>query len=107
MYGSASLNGWSAMLGSPFLPPTNRSILPSESHVMSCSVPCRLGSSSSRWIGMIGKSWSIAQLSGSDWKSEKLQKYRSTSAASRSAMMSSNSSRCFCATRAIWLIEQR
>ena len=28
---------------------------------------------------MIGNSWSMAQLSGSDWKSEKLQKYRSTS----------------------------
>ena len=33
-----------------------------------------VGSSSRRWIGMIGKSWSIAQLSGSDWKIEKLQK---------------------------------
>ena len=40
---------------------------------------------------MIGKTWSIAQLSGSDWKSEKLQKYRSTSVVSRSAMMSAKS----------------
>jgi hypothetical protein len=55
-------------------PPVKRSILPSESQVTSCSVPRRVGSSFSRWIGMIGKSWSIAQESGSDWKSEKLQK---------------------------------
>ena len=41
---------------------------------MSCSVPRRVGGSSSRWIGMIGNSWSIAQWSGSDWNSEKLQK---------------------------------
>ena len=47
---------------------------PSESQVTSCSVPRRVGSSSRRWIGMIGKSWSIAQLSGSDWNTEKLQK---------------------------------
>jgi hypothetical protein len=32
------------------------------------------GRSPSRWIGMIGNSWSIAQLSGSDWNTEKLQK---------------------------------
>ena len=58
----------------PFRPPANRSITPSESQVMSCSVPRRIGSSCSRWIGMIGKSWSMAQLSGSDWNTEKLQK---------------------------------
>jgi len=27
-----------------------------------------------RWIGMIGNSWSIAQLSGSDWNTDTLQK---------------------------------
>ena len=59
-------------------------MVPSESQVMSCSVPFRIGGSVSRWIGMIGKSWSMAQLSGSDWKSEKLQKYRSTSVPSMS-----------------------
>ena len=39
---------------------------------------------------MIGKSWSMAQLSGSDWNTEKLQKYRSTSAASMWAAISGN-----------------
>ena len=37
------------------------SILPSESQVMSASTARRVGSSVSRWIGMIGKSWSMAQ----------------------------------------------
>jgi hypothetical protein len=60
--------------GAPSRPPMKRSILPSESHVTSWMVPRRVGSSSSRWIGMIGKSWSMAQLSGSDWKSEKFAK---------------------------------
>ena len=89
MYGSPSRHSCSSSDGLPSFSPTKRSILPSESQVMSCSVPRRVGSSSSRCIGMIGKSWSIAQLSGSDWKSEKLQKYRSTIVASRSARMSS------------------
>ena len=53
---------------------------------------------------MIGKSWSIAQLSGSDWKSEKLQKYRSTSVASRSLMISSYVSVSALAMRAIAFI---
>ena len=52
----------------------NWSILPSESQVMSPSTACRVGRSSSRWIGMIGNSCLIAQLSGIDWNSEKLQK---------------------------------
>ena len=54
-------------------------ILPSLSHVMSCKVAFRVGRSFSRCIGITGKSWSIAQLSGSDWKREKLQKYLSAS----------------------------
>ena len=41
---------------------------------MSASTPVRVGRSSSRWIGMMGNSWSIAQLSGRDWNTEKLQK---------------------------------
>ena len=41
---------------------------------MSASTPLRVGPLVSRWIGMIGNSWSIAQLSGSDWNTEKLQK---------------------------------
>ena len=44
----------------------NLSILPSESQVMSARVAGSVGSSSSRWIGMIGNSWSIAQISGAD-----------------------------------------
>ena len=34
--------------------------------------PAPGGRSISRWIGMIGKSWSIAQLSGSDWKTREV-----------------------------------
>ena len=52
----------------------NWSILPSESQVMSPRTARRVGASFSRWIGMIGKSCLIAQLSGIDWKIEKLQK---------------------------------
>ncbi len=52
----------------------NWSILPSESQVMSPSTARRVGASLRRWIGMIGKSCLIAQLSGIDWKIEKLQK---------------------------------
>ena len=52
----------------------NWSILPSESQVMSPSTAWRVGFSFSRWIGMTGKSCLMAQLSGIDWNSEKLQK---------------------------------
>ena len=52
----------------------NRSILPSESQVMSPSTARLLGFSFSRWIGITGNSCLIAQLSGIDWNSEKLQK---------------------------------
>ena len=52
----------------------NWSTLPSESQVMSPSTAWRVGFSFSRWIGMIGKSCLIAQLSGMLWNSEKLQK---------------------------------
>ena len=38
---------------------------------MSARIPQQSGSSFSRWIGMIGKSWSIAQESGRDWNTEK------------------------------------
>ena len=41
---------------------------------MSASTARRVGSSVSRWMGMMGKSWSMAQMSGSDWNMEKLQK---------------------------------
>jgi hypothetical protein len=53
---------------------TKRSILPSESQVMSASTARRVGASPRRWIGMIGNSWSMAQLSGSDWNTDMLQK---------------------------------
>ena len=56
---------------------TKFAILPSLSQVMSCKVALRVGRSFRRWIGMIGKSWSIAQLSGRLWNREKLQKYLS------------------------------
>ena len=41
---------------------------------MSAMVAITSGFWLSRWIGMIGKSWSMAQESGTDWKSEKLAK---------------------------------
>src|SRR3979411_56975 len=41
---------------------------------------------------MIGKSWSMAQLSGSDWNTEKLQKYVSERIASRSSSSSGSRS---------------
>ena len=59
--------------------PTKLVILPSLSQVMSCRVARWVGFSSSLWMGMMGKSWSMAQRSGSDWNSEKLQKYLSAS----------------------------
>ncbi len=34
---------------------------------------CASGTPFSRWIGMIGNSWSMAQLSGSDWNTDMLQ----------------------------------
>ena len=46
--GLALANGCSSSDGLPFRPPANRSITPSESQVMSCSVPRRVGCSSSR-----------------------------------------------------------
>ncbi len=49
---------------------------------MSPSTACCVGRSSSRWIGITGNSCLIAQLSGIDWNSEKLQKYVSDSSAS-------------------------
>ena len=45
--------------------------------VMAWMVALRSGRSSSRWMGMIGKIWSIAHESGREWKREKLQKYLS------------------------------
>ena len=62
---------------------TKFAIFPSLSHVMSCNVALRVGRSPSLCIGTMGKSWSIAQLSGSDWNREKLQKYLSASSLSR------------------------
>ena len=59
---------------------------------MSCSVALRVGRSASRCMGMMGKSWSMAQLSGSDWKMEKLQKYLSASSLSSPR---SSSGTCF------------
>ena len=41
---------------------------------MSPSTAWLVGFSFSRWIGITGNSCLIAQLSGIDWKSEKLQK---------------------------------
>jgi hypothetical protein len=41
---------------------------------MSPMTACWVGRSASRWIGITGNNCLIAQLSGMDWKSEKLQK---------------------------------
>ena len=54
----------------------------------------RSGRSFSRWIGSTGKSCLMAQLSGIDWKSEKLQKYVDESASSRLCRSSGTSSIC-------------
>ena len=62
---------------------TKLAIFPSLSHVMSCSVALRVGRSLRRCSGTMGNIWSIAQASGSDWNSEKLQKYLSASSLSR------------------------
>ena len=70
----------------------NWSILPSESQVMSPSTAVRVGRSSRRWIGMIGNSCLIAQLSGIDWNTEKLQKYVSERIDSRSSSSSGSRS---------------
>ena len=51
------------------------SIFPSESQVMSTIVESRVGISSSRCSGAMGKSWSMAQWSGALWKTEKLAMY--------------------------------
>ncbi len=48
------------------------SMRPSESQVMSEMMPWREGNSPSRCTGMMGKSWSMAQESGRDWKTLKL-----------------------------------
>src|SRR3954468_8518102 len=58
---------------------------------MSASTARRVGSSPRRWIGMIGNSWSMAQMSGSDWNMEKLQKYVSDSARSSPSSSSGTS----------------
>ena len=42
---------------------------------MSTKDAVRLGSSSRRWMGRIGKIWSMAQTSGRDWKTEKFTWY--------------------------------
>ena len=55
---------------------------------MSATVALRVGRSSRRWIGMIGNSWLIAQMSGSDWKIDRLQKYVSVVFDSRSSSSS-------------------
>ena len=54
-------------------------IFPSLSQVMSWMVARRSGRSPNRCKGTTGKTWSMAHESGSDWKSEKLQKYFSGS----------------------------
>ena len=70
----------------------NWSILPSESQVMSPSTPCCVGRTFRLWIGITGNSCLIAQLSGHDWNSEKLQKYVSAIASSRPWRSSGTSS---------------
>ena len=59
---------------------------------MSCSVALRVGRSLSRWMGMIGNTWSMAHESLRLWKSEKLQKYLSASSLS---IFISSSGTCF------------
>ena len=58
---------------------------PSESQVRSTITPRRSGASSSRAIGTIGNTWSMAQMSGTDSNTEKLTKYLSTSFSSSSS----------------------
>ena len=55
---------------------------------------------------MIGNSWSMAQLSGSDWNSEKLQKYVSESDSSRSSSSSGISSSRRAASRTLVQVDQ-
>jgi len=56
---------------------------PSESQVRSTRTPWTVGVSFSRWIGTMGKSCSIAQASGTDWKTLKLVTYLARKAFSR------------------------
>ena len=65
---------------------------------MSPSTACRVGRSFSRWIGITGNSCLIAQLSGIDWNSEKLQKYVSREQRSSPSSSSGTKSSC-CASR--------
>ena len=64
---------------------TKRSTSPSQSQVTSHSVARAVGSSPRRWIGTTGNSWSSAQESGIDWKTEKLAMYFVISFFSRSS----------------------
>ena len=81
----------------------NASTLPSESQVISPSTAGRVGCSSRRWIGMMGKSCLMAQLSGMLWKSEKLQKYVSESMAS---MPSSSSGKVIESPASRWILRE-
>ena len=61
---------------------------PSESQVRSAITPWRVGRSPRRSIGTIGNTWSIAQMSGIDWNTEKFTKYLSTSFSFNSSSVS-------------------
>ena len=52
--------------------PTKLVTSPSESQVRSATLAAMSGFWSSLWMGMMGKSWSMAHESGSDWNREKL-----------------------------------
>ena len=82
----------------------NWSILPSESQVMSPSTALRVGRCLSRWIGITGNNCLIAQLSGIDWNSEKLQKYVSERNESSPSNSSGMNSKCFASRLILWQI---
>ncbi|MCY1440251.1 hypothetical protein D9M71_565180 [compost metagenome] len=79
MYSSPSLTSCTGRLVSMLCSSTYWVILPSESQVRSCSTARRSGSSPRRWIGRIGSTWPMAQVSGRLWNTEKLQMYLSAS----------------------------
>ena len=56
---------------------------------------------------MIGNSWSIAQMSGSDWNIEKLQKYVSDSARSSPSSSSGTSRMSRTSLSSFWQIAQK
>src|ERR1700694_2890358 len=86
-YGSPGLRAWSDRVSATPAPSMKRSILPSESQVMSTMVQSRVGGSSRRCSGTMGKSWSKAQWSGALWKGEKFAMYWSAILSPRAGVL--------------------